>query len=154
MLLTVSVLRRLDTSESARRLIKTIVSANPINSELAFAEAALRHWELLGKELQNDVDQFNDHGGVAEFEKHEASEYRVNNPDSGLEVHIVADTESHMVRYEFVRTNEASTGAPEGGILSMRLGQQGVEFYSADQPLTASDARKLLLDPVLNPPNS
>lgn len=130
------------------------MSANPIDNESAFGEAALRHWELLGRELQNDVDEFNDHGGTVEFEENQSTEYRVSNPDSGLEVHIVADTQSHIVRYEFVRTSEASAGAPEGGILSMRLGRRGVEFYSADQPLTASEARSLLLDPVLDPPNS
>jgi hypothetical protein len=32
----------------------------------------------------------------------------------------------------------------------MRLGRNAVEFYSADKPLTASEARSLLLDPVLN----
>lgn len=130
------------------------MSANPINSELAFGEAALRHWELLGKELQNDVDQFNEHGGTAEFSQHGATEYRVSNSESGLEVHVVADTENHIVRYDFIRTNEASAGAPEGGILSMRMGRDAVEFYSADQPLTASEARSLLLDPVLSLPNS
>ena len=130
------------------------MSANPINNELAFGEAALRHWELLGKELENDVDQFIEHGGTAEFSHHGATEYRVSNSDSGLEVHVVADTENHIVRYDFIRTNQASAGAPEGGILSMRLGRDAVEFYSADQPLTASEARSLLLDPVLNLPSS
>ena len=126
------------------------MSANPINSELAFGEAALRHWVLLGKELQQDIAQFNERGGSAEFAEHSSTEYRVSNPDSGLEAHIVADTDSHIVRYEFVRTNDHSAGAPEGGILSMRLGGGGVQFYSADRRLTASEARSLLLDPVLN----
>ena len=139
-----------DTSARPQGFIKTIVSANPINNELAFGEAAMRHWELLGKELQNDVEQFNNNGGLAEFAEPGAGEYRVNNPDSGLEVRIVADIENHIVRYEFLRTNQSSAGAPEGGILSMRLGRDEVEFYSADRPVTAFEARSLLLDPVLN----
>ena len=126
------------------------MSANPINNELAFGDAALRHWELLGKELRQDVDKFNDHAGSISFGEPGSTEYRVSNPDSGLEVHITADIGSHTVRYEFVRMNNNSAGAPEGGILSMRLGRNAVEFYSADRPLTASEARSLLLDPVLN----
>jgi hypothetical protein len=50
--------------------------------------------------------------------------------------------------------NDHSAGVPEGGILSMRMGRNGVEFYSSDRLLTAAEARNLLLDPVLNPPAS
>jgi len=126
------------------------VSANPINNELAFGEAALRHWALLGEELRQDIEQFNQRGGSVEFAQQASTEYWVTNPASGLEVHIMADTEDHMVRYEFVRANDNSAGAPEGGILSMRMVGGSVEFYSADRQLTASEARSLLLDPVLN----
>jgi hypothetical protein len=31
------------------------------------------------------------------------------------------------------------------------MGRNGVEFYSSDQPVTAAEARGLLLDPVLSP---
>ena len=131
------------------------MSANPINNEHAFDDAALQHWELLGTELRKDIDNFNDEQGrSASFEQVGPTEYRANSFDSGLEVRITADTESHIVSYDFMRMNDNSAGAPEGGILSMRLGVGGVEFFSADRPVTSSEARSLLLEPVLNPPGS
>lgn len=128
------------------------MAANPINNEGAFAQAAWQHWQQLGQELREDVEQFNAKGGSASFSQTSVGEYRVHNPKSGLEVRVIADLEDHLARYEFGRTNDQSAGAPEGGILSMRVGRAGVEFYSSDQPLTAEEARALLLDPVLNPP--
>ena len=128
------------------------MSANPINREGAFADAALRHWDQLGRELRADVDQFSQSGRTASFSEPAPNEYRVSNPDSGLEVRIVADMEDHIARYDFRRMNDHSAGVPEGGILSMRMGANGVEFFSSDQPLTAAEARSLLVDPVLNPP--
>ena len=128
------------------------MSANPIHNEQVFAEAALEHWRRLGQELRSDVDTFNQQSGSATFSQPSANEYRVSSSQSGLEVRIVADPDDHLAHYEFSRTNDRSAGAPEGGILSMRMGRNGVEFYSSDQPVTAKEARSLLLDPVLNPP--
>jgi hypothetical protein len=127
-----------------------VMSANPIHNEGSFAEAALEHWRMLGQELRADVERWNHQGSSASFSQPNSNEYRVSNSQTGLEVRIVADPEDHLANYEFRRTNDQSAGAPEGGILSMRMGRNGVEFYSSDQPLTASEARSLLLDPVLN----
>ena len=127
------------------------MSANPVHSERAFAEAALEHWRRLGEELRADIDQFNREQGSASISEPARNEYRVSNSGSGLEVRIVADPQNHVVSYEFRQMNDNAAGAPEGGILSMRLGQSGVEFYSSDQPLTGREARSLLLDPVLTP---
>ncbi|MBV9072106.1 MAG: hypothetical protein JOZ10_00630 [Acidobacteria bacterium] len=129
------------------------MSANPIYNESSFAEAALEHWRRLGEELRTDVDAFNRQKGGAAFSESGEQEYRVSNSGSGLELRIYVDPEDHLAHYEFRRTNDHSAGAPEGGILSMRMGQSGVEFYSSDQPLTAEEARRLLLDPVLQPPS-
>lgn len=129
------------------------MSANPINQERLFAEAALDHWRGLGEELRADVEQFKASGGSASFSEIGPNEYRVSNSDSGLEVRIVADPQDHIVRYNFARTNDHSAGAPEGGILSIRMGRNGVEFFSSDQPVTAREARDLFLDPVLTPPS-
>jgi hypothetical protein len=128
-----------------------VMSANPVNNEQLFAEAALEHWRRLREELRSDVDQFNRQSGSATFSQPSAEEYRVSNSDSGLEVRVIVDPQDHIARYDFVRTNDHSAGAPEGGILSMRMGRNGVEFYSSDQPVTAAEARGLLLDPVLSP---
>ena len=125
------------------------MSADSVNHAQAFADAALQHWHQLGEELRADVNQASEAGQTVSFSRPGETEYRVSNSNSGLEVRIVADPEDHIVRYDFHRTNGTSAGVPEGGILSMRLGRNGVEFYSSDQPLTAKEARNLLLDPVL-----
>lgn len=131
-----------------------MMSANPIYNETTFAEAALEHWRQLGEELRSDVNEFNGRGGSASFSQAQSLEYRISNSESGLEVLIVADPQGHRAEYDFRRMNDNSAGAPEGGILSMRPGQNGVEFYSSDQPLTPLQTRSLLLDPVLNPPTT
>src|SRR6185437_2185961 len=128
------------------------MAANPINNEAQFAQAAVQHWQRLGEELNADVEEFNRDGGSASFSQPSTNEYRVSNSDSGLAVIIVADPEEHIVRYDFIRTNKHSAGAPEGGILSIRMGETGVEFFSSDQPVNADEARGLFLDPVLKPP--
>jgi len=127
------------------------MSANPIANEQAFSEAALNHWRRLGEELRADVEAFNQNGGVASFSRESETEYRVGNSESGLEVQIIAVLNDRLAHYTFRRTNDHSAGAPDGGILSMRMGRNGVEFYSSDQPLTAQEARSLLLEPVLSP---
>jgi hypothetical protein len=129
-----------------------LVSANPINQEKMFAELAIEHWRQLGEELKADVEQYVQTGGSASFSQPAEGEYRVGSSDSGLEVRIVADPSDRIARYDFLRTNDLSAGAPEGGIFSMRVGHNNrVEFYSSDQELQAEEARKLLLDPVLAP---
>ena len=128
------------------------MSANPIQNEDTFTEAALEHWRQLGEELRIEVNEFNGRGGSASFSQPEPLQYRVSNSECGLEVRIVADPQGHRAEYDFHRTNDNSAGAPDGGILSMRAGRNGVEFYSSDQPLTPEQARSLLLLPVLNPP--
>jgi hypothetical protein len=129
------------------------MSANPIYNESSFANAALQHWRKLGDELRQDVEQFNRNGSSASFSQPSAEEYRVSNSQSGLEMRIFIDPEDHLAHYDFRRTNNQSAGAPEGGILSIRVGRNGAQFYSSDQPLTPSEARSLLLDPVLTPPS-
>jgi len=77
------------------------MSANPINSERVFAEAALEHWRQLGEELRADVDEFNRREGYVSLSEPAPNEYRVTHSSSGLEVRIVADTQNHIIRYDF-----------------------------------------------------
>lgn len=105
------------------------MSANPVNSERVFAEAALEHWRRLGEELRANNDQFNRERGSASISEPARNEYRVGNTGSGLEVRIVTDP-------------VMETGKKRSGI------------HSSDQPLTGREARSLLRDPVLNPPNA
>src|ERR1700737_2335118 len=77
-----------DASETIRPSSMKLMSANPINNERLFADAALEHWQGLGREVRADVDQFNAEGGSASFSQPSADEYRVSNSDSGLQVRI------------------------------------------------------------------
>ncbi len=63
---------------------------------------------------------------------------------------LTADAEAHVIRYEY-EAEGTDTAVPEGGILSLRGGAQGVEIYSADERLSPEDARRLVLEPLLFP---
>lgn len=118
-----------------------------------FREAARQRWLLLGEELKADVAEFNSRKEGAEFSSLSQDRYVVRNPSTGLELDIAADFDSRVVRYSFSALNDQSAGVPEGGILSMRQSRRGsVEFYSADERLTSEEARQVLLEPVLFPP--
>ncbi len=119
----------------------------------AFDDAAMQRWRALGEELGQDVNEFNSQQKGADFEQPSESSYRVTNPLSGLVLDLAADFDARVVRYDYRRLNDNSTGAPEGGMLSMRQRQNGrVEFYSADERLTSEETRQVLLEPVLFPP--
>jgi hypothetical protein len=55
------------------------------------------------------------------------------------------------LRYEFEATRE-NVPTPDGGFFSIRISAAGqAELFSADQPLTSEQARRVLLQPVLFP---
>ena len=100
-----------------------------------------------------DVAEFNSRRGGADFNQTAASEFRISNLTTGLELVIYADFDARIIRYHYQQVNEKSAGVPEGGMLSMRQTQSGaVEFYSADEQLTPEETREVLVDPVLFPP--
>lgn len=118
-----------------------------------FAAAARQRWQKLGAELQADVAQFNTHQSGGEFDQPAFNQFRVSNLSTGVELTISADFESRIIRYDYAQMSDKSAGTPEGGMLSMRRSEPGaVEFYSADERLTAEETRKILLEPVLFPP--
>ncbi len=118
-----------------------------------FRDAARQRWLLLGEELKADVAEFNSRKEGAEFAHPSQDRYTIRNSLSGLELQITADFESRVVRYSFSALGDASAGVPEGGMLSMRQSRLGtVEFYSSDERLTSEEARQVLLEPVLFPP--
>ena len=117
-----------------------------------FMEAARQRWSQLGDELKADVQEFSAQHSGAEFSSSGENAFHVAYSESGLELDIVADFDAQVVRYDYKPINSTS-GAPEGGMLSMRQSRRGtVEFYSADERLTSEETRQVLLEPVLFPP--
>jgi hypothetical protein len=118
-----------------------------------FARAARQRWSALGEELKADVAKFNSSRGSADFSESGENRFLVRNSDTGLQLTITADFAGHTIDYDYNQLNDKTAGVPEGGMLSMRQTPIGtVEFYSADEPLTANEARHVLLEPVLFPP--
>lgn len=113
-----------------------------------FAEAAKRQWQQLADELRADLRAYGERSETADFEQSHGL-YRIANPESGLAVALHPDFDAHTIRYTFENLGHARGGAPEGGVIAMRPSPTGaVEFYSADQQLTAEQARHVLLDPL------
>jgi hypothetical protein len=68
-------------------------------------------------------------------------------------VTITAEFDNRIIRYKYDQLNAKSAGVPEGGMLAMRQSPTGVvELFSADERLTSKGIRKVLLQPVLFPP--
>jgi len=118
-----------------------------------FAAAAQQRWRKLGEELKADVAEFSSRRGRAYLSQPMPNQFLVINGNTGVQLVINADFDAQIVRYEFAQTGDKSAGTPEGGMLSMRQSRGGeVEFYSADERLTSEETRKVLLEPVLFPP--
>lgn len=123
------------------------------SSKSDFITAARRRWQQLEEELRSDVAEFNSSKGDADFLQFSVNQFRVSNSKTGLQLTITANFDEQTIRYGYEQVSNKSAGAPEGGILSMRECQPGaVEFYSADEQLTSDEARRVLLEPVLFPP--
>jgi len=121
--------------------------------EQDFAAAARHRWQKLGAELQADVAEFNSRQSGGDFGQPAFNQFRVSNLSTGVELTITADFESRIIRYDYAQVSDKSAGTPEGGMLSMRRSEpEAVEFYSADERLTAEETRKILVEPVLFPP--
>lgn len=120
-------------------------------SDQARQHAVVNLWLELRDGLQADVNEYNRWGGNAIFDSAGQEQAAVSDPSTGLQVRIQADLPDRHLRYEFEATRE-SVPAPEGGFFSIRISAAGqAELFSADQPLTSEQARRVLLQPVLFP---
>ncbi|HEU5336393.1 MAG TPA: hypothetical protein VFU27_10535 [Terriglobales bacterium] len=101
--------------------------------------------------LQGDVNEYNRWGGAAAFDAPAHDQIAIVEPSTGLQVRVQADLPDRHLRYEFQATR-SDVPAPEGGFFSIRISEAGqAELFSADQPLTSEQARRVLLQPVLFP---
>lgn len=130
-----------------------MMDTNPEDTQTTFADAARRRWRRLGEELHASVVQFNAEKGSADFSQPSVNQLYLSSLQSGLQLTITADFAERIIRYCYEQVNDKSAGVPDGGILSMRESPQGgVEFYSADEKLTAEETRQILLEPILSRP--
>lgn len=120
-------------------------------SDQSRQQAVANLWQELRDGLQADVKEYNRWGRVAVFDVAGPEQVAVSEPATGLQLRLHADLPDRHLRYEFESTREG-VPAPDGGFLSIRLARDGqAEFYSADQPLSCEQARRVLLQPVLFP---
>lgn len=119
-------------------------------SEVHFESREHRVWSALVSGLEHDLEDFKNVGGTGLVERVNDTECRVSNPKSGIAVHLQADLEAHMIRYEYEPESE-DTAVPEGGVFTLRASDQSVDLYSADQHLSSQEARRLVLEPLLFP---
>lgn len=139
--------------ENYRRRSPQNISQSEQNQELQFRNAAQERWRLLAEELKSDVAEFDAQQKQATFSSEGENLYHIRNSASGLELTLRADFDNSIVRYEYSAINNQTAGVPEGGILSIRKSSRGsAEFYTADERLTSEEARQVLLEPVLFPP--
>lgn len=139
--------------ENYRRRSPQNISQSEQNQELQFRNAAQERWRLLAEELKSDVAEFDAQQQQATFSSEGENLYHIRNSPSGLELTLRADFDNSIVRYEYSAINDQTAGVPEGGILSIRKSSRGsAEFYTADERLTSEEARQVLLEPVLFPP--
>jgi hypothetical protein len=126
--------------------------AQPLQAvDQARQQAVSNFWLELRDSLQADVNEYNRWGGDAIFEASKQEQVTISVPATGLQVRIQGDLPDRHIRYEFQPTRE-DTPAPEGGFLSIRSSPtRHAELFSADQPLSMEQARRVLLQPVLFP---
>lgn len=135
------------TEEHSRRS-----AAQPSQApDQARQHAVANLWLELRDGLKADVNEYNRWGGAAIFDATDQEQAAVSDPTTGLQVRIQADLPDYHLRYEFEGTRE-SVPAPDGGFFSIHISPAGqAELFSADQPLTCEQARRVLLQPVLFP---
>lgn len=131
---------------SRRRLAQPSQAPHPEGQH-----AVANLWLELRDGLQADVNEYNRWGGAAVFDSSGQEQIAISEPATGLQVRIQADLPDRHLRYEFEASRD-NVPAPDGGFFSIRVFPAGkAELFSADQPLSCQQARRVLLQPVLFP---
>ena len=116
----------------------------------ALQASAAQKWQHLLHGFQHDVDEYVTHGGIADFKQSGNFACRVSNASAKTAVIVSADLEAQTVHYSYL-PESSITAVPEDGVLTLRTSSGFTEIYSADQRLSAEDARKLILQPLMFP---
>jgi hypothetical protein len=100
--------------------------------------------------FEQDVAEFRRLNGNADVNETSESRCRISNASANIAVVVTADFAGNAIRYRYEQES-SNTAVPEAGVLTLRPSESSVELYSADQHLTAEQARQLILEPVLFP---
>jgi hypothetical protein len=126
------------------------VSKAQTTTEISFEALAEQKWKELRNDLKHDVDEYRNLGGDAALSEDSDLSCRITNPKPGVVALIIADPTARTIQYTF--ESMAETAVPEGGFFSLRRsGSNGAELYSADQRISAEQARRMILEPLLFP---
>lgn len=129
-------------------------AAEPDNAqESAFAAKAETAWGNLLKGFQREVEEFQRRGGDASFSRLSSVQCRISSPDARTAVMVTTDLSAHTIEYIY-EPEDANTAVPEQGLLSMRPTAESIDLYSSDQKLTSEQACRLILEPLLFPPEA
>jgi hypothetical protein len=123
-------------------------------AESRFELLASRKWSELVNGLQRDIAEYKELGGEAVFSQLSENEARISNPVAGVTATTISDAEAHTIQYIF-DAEQNSIAVPEGGFFSIRRSPAGgADLYSADERVSAEQARRMILEPLLfpNPP--
>lgn len=122
--------------------------------EMTFERAAVQRWKELVRDLEEDVNEYRNQGGSAELTRVSDYQIEIADRDTALVLQVRADIAGHTVHYDYSSTNPR-VASPEGGIFSMRTRRWGrVDLYSADQRIHSEGIRRMLLEPVMFPPEA
>ncbi|HLK32843.1 MAG TPA: hypothetical protein VKT29_07110 [Terriglobales bacterium] len=120
-------------------------------SEQDRQQAVSNTWLELRDGLRSDVAEYKRWGGLATLEAPGDDQVIVSELNNQLQLRVKADLPDRHLRYEF-QAMRGDVPVPEGGFFSLHLSAAGrAELFSADQPLTCEQARRVLLQPVLFP---
>ncbi len=119
-------------------------------AEATFEARAARKWNSLLTGFEQDAEEYRQLNGTADFTRLSEFECRISNAASSTAARVTADLSAHTIDYSY-EPEAKSTAVPEGGVLSLRDSGNSVDLYSADQRVTAEQARRLILEPLLFP---
>jgi hypothetical protein len=119
-------------------------------SSLPVQQPAAQKWSELLSGLEADAKDFSRLGGKANFERVSDTECRISNPAANISAILTEDPSAQLIRYTY-KPNVDNVAVPEGGVLTIRVGANSAQLYSADQQLTPEQARRLILEPLLFP---
>jgi len=139
--------------EYTDRLRAQAANQSETERERSFEQAEARRWQELLQALKSDVDEFNAQGGSATMTQISDKQVSITDRGSDLTLTVRADIEGHTIHYDYGST-ASRVASPQGGIFSIRRSRWGrPELYSADQRIHIEGARRILLEPILFPPD-
>lgn len=107
-------------------------------------------WVRLQNGIQQDAEEFRRSGGECKLDHVSDNQVRLLNSGAGIAAVITADLDAKTIEYRYEAERD-SIAVPEQGILTIRRHGKPEQLYSADQPVSPEQARRMILEPALFP---